>query len=958
MITLKNLEKFYNKGRQNEIHVINDITLELPDTGMCAVFGESGCGKTTLLNVIGGLDSVAGGEVLLDDNPMSKSNKDFDMLRNRDVGVIFQNYNLNRRETVFDNVADSLRLCGLTDKTVIKERVNVALSNVGMEKFSRRLPDTLSGGQQQRVAIARAIVKNPKVILADEPTGNLDEANTILVMDILKAMSKERLVILVTHEADLVDFYCDTVVQLKDGRVVDVRSNENAGGYVARNKNDIFLGELDEHVQKDSNAEITYFGDAPETPVKLTVVNHNGRFYLKIDTPKVTVLDETSEVNLREGVYQDFEARRRQEENIDMSKLPPAKGKEYGKLFHFRSSVRSGYRENFKNMMKKKSKKRLAVCLMLFGAAFVFITAMFGRGLGQIIKAKEKYDTKVLYVAAMTDNVAPMLESLANDPTSKIDYWGIGRLLDNGKATDPVVHFQLARYVTGGYYDPGIDNSIAIDLNMTFLPERLISGAKVVAGTASDLGERQTVITRKVAKRIIKNSPFRYIDDYEDIIGMTITSHDAGLDFPLIVAGIVDSDEVAAYVNEFTLADMQKNLRGYCHDVTYDKDGYFEVGKGECTILVGDLYFYRIAFTGFEFDDDTIKELLENAIPEQVDDTETDRPPMPKAGDTVYYNGIELKVKEVVNVFADNPMPDYDELLEMYQKYDEHLPTSSYGYYADAGELRIASSGFLNTNNAAVVLNPEDYLDGNKAIGKTTRMLDLNMRHEGTYTETEPGVYDDQNMSMFNWSDSMPKLYYVVHTTDPKTASEKLVQVFRQLEAPSGKITEYVEDDYNGYYVEKNVSLRAYYTEDDRFYAHISNNGKVMRRLLVIGAVMLAFMCLCMYFIMKSTIMNRIREIGIYRAIGVTKKNVNFRFAVETGVVVTLSVMVGFLIASGVVWYVLNVSTFAENLFFYPVWLALIVIGVLYMVSITCGMLPLLRLIRKTPAEILAKYDI
>ena len=114
-------------------------------------------------------------------------------------------------------------------------------------------------------------------------------------------MSKERLVILVTHEADLVDFYCDTVVQLKDGRVVDVRSNENAGGYVARNKNDIFLGELDEHVQKDSNAEITYFGDAPETPVKLTVVNHNGRFYLKIDTPKVTVLDETSEVNLREA---------------------------------------------------------------------------------------------------------------------------------------------------------------------------------------------------------------------------------------------------------------------------------------------------------------------------------------------------------------------------------------------------------------------------------------------------------------------------------------------------------------------------------------------------------------------------------------------------------------------------------------------------------------------------------
>ena len=165
-------------------------------------------------------------------------------------------------------------------------------------------------------------------------------------------------------------------------------------------------------------------------------------------------------------------------------------------------------------------------------------------------------------------------------------------------------------------------------------------------------------------------------------------------------------------------------------------------------------------------------------------------------------------------------------------------------------------------------------------------------------------------------------------------------------------------DDYGGEYVEKNISLKSYYTKDDRFNAHISNDGKTMTRLLVIGAVLLAFLCLCMYFIMKSTIMNRIREIGIYRAIGVTKKNVNFRFAVETGVVVTLSVIVGFLAASGIVWYVLNVSTFAENLFYYPVWIALITVGVLYAVSITCGMLPLLRLIRKTPAEILAKYDI
>ena len=118
------------------------------------------------------------------------------------------------------------------------------------------------------------------------------------------------------------------------------------------------------------------------------------------------------------------------------------------------------------------------------------------------------------------------------------------------------------------------------------------------------------------------------------------------------------------------------------------------------------------------------------------------------------------------------------------------------------------------------------------------------------------------------------------------------------------------------------------------------------------------FLCMCMYFIMRSSIINRIREIGIYRAIGVTKKNLNFRFAVETGVMVTLSVMIGVVAASGIIWYVLHKSNLSENLFYYPVWMAVTVVVFLYAVCILCGMLPLVRLGRKTPAEILAKYDI
>ena len=227
MIRIDHLNKYFNKGKQNEIHVINDISLELPERGMVAVFGRSGCGKTTLLNVIGGLDRFSGGTLTVDGQNIRE---DTDTLRNREMGYIFQNYNLNKGESCYDNVADALRLLDFPEGWQMRERVEAALANVGMENFANRTPDTLSGGQQQRIAIARAIVKNPRIILADEPTGNLDEANTLLVMDLLKEIARDHLVLLVTHEAELVDHYCDTVIELSDGKVVNVRNNTNAGG--------------------------------------------------------------------------------------------------------------------------------------------------------------------------------------------------------------------------------------------------------------------------------------------------------------------------------------------------------------------------------------------------------------------------------------------------------------------------------------------------------------------------------------------------------------------------------------------------------------------------------------------------------------------------------------------------------------------------------------------------------
>ena len=167
MIKVNNLNKYYNKGKRNEIHVIKDTTLEFPNKGLFTLFGPSGCGKTTLLNVIGGLDK-ASGEILIDDNKVN-----FEKYRRDNIGYIFQSYNLINDLTVYDNLKVALSVNNIEDPKEVDKRIEHALKAVGLYKYRKKLASELSGGQQQRVSIARALTKKCKVIIADEPTGTL-----------------------------------------------------------------------------------------------------------------------------------------------------------------------------------------------------------------------------------------------------------------------------------------------------------------------------------------------------------------------------------------------------------------------------------------------------------------------------------------------------------------------------------------------------------------------------------------------------------------------------------------------------------------------------------------------------------------------------------------------------------------------------------------------------------------
>ena len=217
MIKLKGVSRYFFEGRSNEVRALSGVDLELPAKGMVAIFGRSGCGKTTMLNVIGGLDKATEGRVEIDGKQLTP---DADALRNTSVGYIFQNYNLNKNESCYDNVADALRLLGVKDKAVLDKRVEIALKAVGMEKYAKRLPDTLSGGQQQRVAIARALALDPKVLFFDEPTSALDPELTVEVLRVIKELKDSgRTMVIVTHEMEFAKNVSDRVIYMRDGIV-------------------------------------------------------------------------------------------------------------------------------------------------------------------------------------------------------------------------------------------------------------------------------------------------------------------------------------------------------------------------------------------------------------------------------------------------------------------------------------------------------------------------------------------------------------------------------------------------------------------------------------------------------------------------------------------------------------------------------------------------------------------
>ena len=219
MLQLVEIKKNYVMKDQEPVRALRGVSLRFRQNEFVAILGPSGCGKTTLLNIIGGLDRYTSGDLVIKDKSTKQyTDRDWDTYRNHSIGFVFQSYNLIGHQTILKNVELALTIAGV-EPNERKQRAMQALAKVGLKGMEKKRPNQLSGGQMQRVAIARALVNNPEILLADEPTGALDSETSVQIMDLLKEVAKNRLVIMVTHNPELAEKYATRIVNMFDGHI-------------------------------------------------------------------------------------------------------------------------------------------------------------------------------------------------------------------------------------------------------------------------------------------------------------------------------------------------------------------------------------------------------------------------------------------------------------------------------------------------------------------------------------------------------------------------------------------------------------------------------------------------------------------------------------------------------------------------------------------------------------------
>ncbi|MDO4996107.1 MAG: ABC transporter ATP-binding protein/permease [Bacilli bacterium] len=399
MIKLDRVNKYFNRFRRNSNHVINNTSLTFDDTGLVALLGPSGCGKTTLLNAIGGLDKISSGRIYVNGKKISGHNiHRIDKLRNLNIGYIFQDYKLVDNMSVFDNVALSLKTIGLKNPKEIEKRVHYVLECVGMYRYRKRPASMLSGGERQRVGIARAIVKNPNIIIADEPTGNLDSKNSLEIMNIIKKISEDRLVILVTHEVNLAKFYASRIIEIEDGKVINDYINDHEDNLDYSIDNNIYLKDMNKQDKIDFGIDV--YRDKNDSLDIEIVLKGNNIFIRSKNDRKIEVVDDNTSIEFIDDHYKKMAKKDLDNIKFDFSILKSNHRLRYSSIFNPFTFITNGFNKVLNYSLVKKL---LLIGFFLSGIYIMISTSRIAANM--TIKDKDFVTYNKNYIVVNTNKV-------------------------------------------------------------------------------------------------------------------------------------------------------------------------------------------------------------------------------------------------------------------------------------------------------------------------------------------------------------------------------------------------------------------------------------------------------------------------------------------------------------------------------------------------------------------------
>ncbi len=592
MIRLEKIDKYFNRFKKNKIHVIDNTSLEFGDKGLVALLGPSGSGKTTLLNVIGGLDKVRRGNIYINDMKITKRFQGhIDKVRNLNIGYIFQDYKLIEDMSVYDNVALVLKMIGIKDKKEIDKRVLYVLDKVGMLRYKRRPCSMLSGGERQRVGIARAIAKNPSIIIADEPTGNLDSKNSVEIMNIIKAISKDKLVILVTHEVNLAKFYASRIIELEDGKIINDYKNENEADLDYEIGNTLYLKDY-KYEDNLSKGIKVYSNDKNNLNVSIVVSNNN--IYIKTnDERKIEVIDDESSIEMIDDHFKNITKEDAFKYKFDFNSIINDKLRiRYSSIFNPISFITNGFKKVFNYSILKK------ILLGGFFLSGIFILfAMSSIAASLTIKDENfvKINRNYLTVTA---------KKIKLD-----DYYNLENNLGANyiMPTDSIVNLKIK---TDDYYQ---FNNSELYLEGSLSGVDLLEGKKIIMGRMAE-NDNEIVVDRMLLANVIKKDSAKMMGflKNEDFIEREILINNME---NMKVVGVVDEGSPSIYMSQDKFINVIYHSKG-----NGDNDRFTRESSETATSLYDDynLFFDKVSLKEGRWPENDYEVVVNNSNREEM----------------------------------------------------------------------------------------------------------------------------------------------------------------------------------------------------------------------------------------------------------------------------------------------------------------------------------------------------